>query len=144
MLTVEGRWDAHFRLTLGREHQAFGRVNQNTVGKIGTDVEESKSGEDVNCIFFAAEHRQAEVAHQRMAELMTQYEESVANHKLDQPLALVRVKGRNGSRETGEPVTRFGYANVDRVFCLHKGCRTEDRRCDEKAYKRANDHGSLA
>jgi hypothetical protein len=144
MLAIEGGRNAHSCIALGRKHEALGSVNQNTVCEVGASVEERESGEDVNCIFFAAEHRQAEVAHQRMAELMPQYEESVANHKLNQPFALVRVKGRNGSRETGEPVTRFGYANVDRVFCLHKGCRTEDRRCDEKAYKRANDHGSLA
>jgi hypothetical protein len=57
-------------------------------------LEQSKSGEDINCIFFAAEHGQAEVTHQRVAEFMSQSEESVSNYKLDHPFPLVRVKGR--------------------------------------------------
>ena len=100
MLTVEGWRNTHSCVTLGGEHEAFGGVDQYTVGKIAADVkisadvEESKSGKDVNCIFLAAEHGQAEVTHQRVAEFMSQREESVSNYKLDNPFPLVRVKGR--------------------------------------------------
>ena len=89
MLTVESRRDAHSCVTLGREHVALGGGNQNTVGKISPNVEESKSGEDVDGIFFAAEHGQAEIAHQRVSELVRQCERRRgSNHKLDYTFAL--------------------------------------------------------
>jgi hypothetical protein len=120
MLTVKGRRDPFSRLMLGREHEPLGGVDQNTMSKIGIHVEQGKSGEDVDCTFFAAKHRQAEVAHQRMAELVCQGEESVAHDELDQPLP---PRGSRAAAEADRAASlslRFHNPDVDGASCEGK------------------------
>ena len=97
MLTVEGRRHAHPGITLPNQHEAMGGVDQNAVREVGADMKQSERCERVDRVLLAAEHGQVELADDRVAEFMSEREQSVAGHELDDPLLLLLVKASDRS-----------------------------------------------